>query len=384
MVGASRSATGHPILLGGPQAGYFVAADPHGRTSCTAPTIHARGATLPRLSLLVVMGRTQDYAWTPTAGGSDMIDTYVEELCEPDGTRAASEESRYYEFDGKCVEMDRRTSGPRPRRRSSSATCCPTSSSSAPSTGPVLARGKIGDKPVAGRRKRSTYGKELDPAVSILKLNRNEAQDGQDFVSIFEESHNLSTNWSYADDHEIAYVHGGLYPRRPGRGRIRTCPVWGTGQWEWAKGADGQDEYLGREEVPHEVGAQARLLRLVEQPPGAALGASDAQWGWSSIYRAKMLEDSIRAQAPGTITPTRLVQMMEKAGLTDMRGELRPARWRCGSSRPAPEPGPREQQDDRAAARVGRPRDAAPRRRQGRHLRPRRRRRRSWTPGGRR
>ena len=47
VVGASRSATGHPILIGGPQAGYFspqILMD----YELHSPTIHARGAGLPR------------------------------------------------------------------------------------------------------------------------------------------------------------------------------------------------------------------------------------------------------------------------------------------------------------------------------------------------
>ena len=107
VVGARRSATGRPILLGGPQAGYFspqILMD----YELHSPTIHARGAGFPGLSTLVVLGRTQDYAWTPTAGGSDMIDTYVEKLCSPGGG-PATEQSRYYEFKGKCIAMDRRT-----------------------------------------------------------------------------------------------------------------------------------------------------------------------------------------------------------------------------------------------------------------------------------
>ncbi len=317
VVGRSRSATGRPILLGGPQAGYFspeILMD----EELHSPTIHARGGSFPGLNALIVLGRTQDYAWTPTAGGSDMIDTYAEKLCSPLGV-PASENSRYYEFEGKCVEMDRQT-------LRSAADAPPAIRDQVPDIivertvhGPVLARGRIGDTPVAIATKRSSYGKELDAAVSILKMNRNEARTGQDFVSIFRESHNLSTNWSYANDHEIAYVHGGLYPRRPANVDL-DLPVWGTGQWEWKKGADGQDEFLGREEVPYEVAPKRDYFVSWNNRPAPGWGASDAQWGWSSIYRAKMLEDAILAEPKGTITPTRLVQMMEKAGLTDIRG----------------------------------------------------------------
>jgi acyl-homoserine lactone acylase PvdQ len=312
VVGASRSSTGHPILIGGPQAGYFspqILMD----YELHSPTIHARGAGFPGLSAIVVMGRTQDYAWTPTAGGSDMIDTYVEKLCDPNGG-APAKDSRFYEFKGKCIAMDRRTI-----REAPPGAPYPDIVVERTVHGPVMSRGTLGGNPIAVSSKRSSYGKELDSAVSILKMNRNEARTGAEFVSIFRESHNLSTNWSYANDHEIAYVHGGLYPERP-RSLDPDLPVWGTGQWEWKKNAAGEDVYLGREQVPYEVAPKRDYFVSWNNRPAPGWGSADAQWGHSSIYRAKLLEDAILAEKPGTIDPVRLVQMMEKAGLTDLRG----------------------------------------------------------------
>ena len=310
VVGASRSATGRPILLGGPQAGYFspqILMD----YELHSPTIHARGAGFPGLSTLVVIGRSQEYAWTPTAGGSDMIDTYVEKLCSPVGG-PVTEESRYYEYKGECLEMDRRTI-----RSASSAPAeirdrVPDIVVERTVHGPVMARGRVGDMPVAITRKRSTYLKELDPAISILKMNRGEARTGRDFVRIFHESHNLSTNWSYANDHEIAYVHGGLYPKRPAA-VDPDLPVWGTGEWEWED---------GWEESPSEVAPRRDFFVSWNNRPAPGWASSDAQWGWGSLHRGRLMEEAITGEPPGTITPTRLVQVMEHAGLTDLRGRF--------------------------------------------------------------
>jgi acyl-homoserine lactone acylase PvdQ len=312
VVGASRTTNGRPLLLGGPQAGYFspqILLD----YEIHSPTIHARGAGFPGLSVIVVMGRTQNYAWTPTAGGSDMIDTYVEKLCNPDGG-AVDEDSRFYEFKGKCIAMDRRT-----LRQAPAGAPYPDLIAERTVHGPVVSRATLKGKPVAVSQKRSSYGKELDSAVSILKMNRDEAKTGGDFVSIFRESHNLSTNWSYVNDHEIAYVHGGLYPVRP-KTVDPDLPVWGTGEWEWKTDADGNDVYLGREQVPYEVAPKRDYFVSWNNRPAPRWNSSDAQWGHSSIYRAKLLEDAILAQKPHSIDPVRLVQMMEQAGLTDLRG----------------------------------------------------------------
>jgi acyl-homoserine lactone acylase PvdQ len=334
VVGASRTTNGRPLLLGGPQAGYFspeILMD----YEIHSPTIHARGAGFPGLSTIVVMGRTQDYAWSPTAGGSDMIDTYVEKLCDPNGG-APGEDSRYYEFKGKCIAMDRRT-----LRQAPPGAPYPDLIAERTVHGPVVARSTLKGIPVAVSQKRSTYGKEIDAAVSILKMNRDEAKTGDDFVTIFRESHNLSTNWSYVNDHEIAYVHGGLYPIRP-KSVDPDLPVWGTGQWEWKTDEHGNDVYLGREQVPYEVAPKRDYFVSWNNRPAPGWNGSDAQWGWSSIYRAKLLEDAILAQKPHSIDPVRLVQMMEQAGLTDLRGRyVLPLALRV--LEPANGVGPREQ-----------------------------------------
>ena len=90
--------------------------------------------------------------------------------------------------------------------------------------------------------------------------------------------------------------------------------MWGTGEWEW------EDGFLGREEVPYEVAPKRDFFVSWNNRPAPGWGGSDAQWGWSSIYRAKLLQDAIEGEPPGTITPTRLAQLMEQAGLTDLRG----------------------------------------------------------------
>jgi acyl-homoserine lactone acylase PvdQ len=320
VIDGERSATGHPILLGGPQAAYFspqILLD----YELHSPTISARGAGFPGLSLLVVMGRTGDYAWTPTAGGSDMIDTYLVELCEPDGS-APSQRSYHYVFDGECREMDRRVV----RTVADDAPVdlpgielLPDIYAERTVHGPVVARGEVGDVPVAVARKRSTYLKEVDPAISILRMNRNEATTAEDFVDIFIESHNLSTNWAYASRDEIGYVHGGLYPVRPPTVHP-DFPVWGDGRFEWETDADGEDRWLPKERWPHETNPGRGFFVSWNNRVAQDWGSADAQWGFSSVYRGDLLEDPIAAAEPGSLGLVEMVQIMEQAGLTDLRG----------------------------------------------------------------
>jgi hypothetical protein len=340
VIDGTISTSGHPILLGGPQAGYF---DPQilVENELHGDRIHARGAGFPGMGF-VVIGRNANAAWTPTAGGSDMIDIYVEELCEPSGG-AATEDSLHYLYNGSCVAMDRRV-----HRTLDAAPIGLPGRELLPEIivertvhGTVVARGKIGDKPVAVSRKRSTYMKELDAAICILRLNRNEVPNGETFVREFTRSMNLSTNWTYANANEIAYVHGGLYPVRPA-GAHPDLPVWGTGNYEWRRdpglahverikdpATDNDDVYLSDlaspEQLslhPHEVRPERHYIVSWNNRPAPDWSASDADWGWSSIYRADLLEDLVQNEiaAGRKISPTRLVQIMEHAGLSDLRG----------------------------------------------------------------
>ena len=96
--------------------------------------------------------------------------------------------------------------------------------------------------------------------------------------------------------------------------------MWGTGEWEWETDAAGQRRLPRPRRGAARGGPAARLLvswNNGRRPAGRRPTPSGAA---SSIYRAKLLEDAILAEKPRTITPVRLVQMMEKAGLTDLRG----------------------------------------------------------------
>ena len=60
-----------------------------------------RASACPGLAMYILIGRTQDYAWSLTSADHDVRDVFAEQLCEPDGsppTRA----SDHYLFKGEC------------------------------------------------------------------------------------------------------------------------------------------------------------------------------------------------------------------------------------------------------------------------------------------
>ncbi len=96
VVSGKYTASGHPIAVFGPQTGYF-APQLLMLQEIQGPGISARGASFAGLSMYVELGRGQDYSWSATTSGQDIIDTYAVELCQDD---------YHYLFHGTCTAMD--------------------------------------------------------------------------------------------------------------------------------------------------------------------------------------------------------------------------------------------------------------------------------------
>ncbi len=142
-------------------------------------------------------------------------------------------------------------------------------------------------------------------------------------------------------------MHGGLYPIRPEEVHP-DFPVWGTGEWEWARDSHGKDRFLAVH--PHAINPDRHFEVSWNNRPAPDWAASDANWGHSAQYRANLLEDQIRRQAPGTVSPVRMVQMMEQAGLSDLRGtNVLPLALRVLEAGPAPSPAAAAARDALAA-----------------------------------
>ena len=214
VVSAAESASGKPLAVFGPQVSYFspqilVEQDVH------APTIDARGAAFPGVNLYVQLGRGQDYSWSATSAGQDIIDTFALELCEPDG-RAPAIDSSHYRFRGAClpIEVLEQTN----RWTSTLADPTPaghqTLRALRTKLGLVTARATIAGKPVIYTRLRSTYLHEIDSARGFSDFNDPaKMRDARDFQRAAAKI-GYTFNWLYADDRDIAYFNSGDNPQR--------------------------------------------------------------------------------------------------------------------------------------------------------------------------
>ena len=144
MVGASRSLTGHPLFVGGPQIGYFYP----GLTleaDIAYPGVQARGATSAGFAGNILIGRGQDDVWSLTSAGSDLVDEFAETLCGGSRTK--------YLYKGHCLKMKRIDAG---TIKGSGRVVYETTVH-----GPVVGYAKVAGKTVAISRKRASFGEDI-------------------------------------------------------------------------------------------------------------------------------------------------------------------------------------------------------------------------------
>jgi Penicillin amidase len=102
IAGHKHSADGHPLAVMGPQLGYYypeivMQGDLHGGG------IDARGIIAP-ISPYVFIGRGRDFAWSLTSADSENEQQFLDQLCNPNGSRP-TRDSTHYMYKGRCRAM---------------------------------------------------------------------------------------------------------------------------------------------------------------------------------------------------------------------------------------------------------------------------------------
>ena len=360
LVRGDKTEDGGPIAVMGPQVGYWMPQvlmeqDIHCIGTCAGgPDIDASGATFPGVSLYVLLGHGPDFAWSATSAGQDIIDTFAEPLCEPDGTEPTID-STHYLYRDECLPMETLTNAqtitPNPGDDCEGGTTCGAYVLTAYRTvhGIVYGRATVNGKPVAYARSRSSYFHEADSARAFMALNANSSgprcgtapantpchvSSVEDFQRAMYKM-NLTFNWFYADNQDIGYFNSGDNPVRA-RGTDPNFPTWGGGRWDWQgfdpilRDANGNRisglntaKYTAFSEHPQVINQEYITSWNNKQAPG--FRAADDNWGFGSVYRSEPLDQGIEAalaQDDGTgglLNAADLVKAMEEAGSVDLR-----------------------------------------------------------------
>ncbi|MFF5440233.1 penicillin acylase family protein [Streptomyces achromogenes] len=311
VVSGKHTASGHPIAVFGPQTGYF-APQLLLLQEIQGPGISARGASFAGLSMYVELGRGQDYAWSATTSGQDIIDTYAVELCQDD---------YHYLFHGTCTAMEKieQKNAWKPTVADGTAAGSYTMRVWRTAYGPVAYRATVGGKKVAYTTLRSSYLHEADSIIGFQMLNDPDYVKGpQDFQNAARHI-NYTFNWFYADSQHTAYYNSGDNPVRAS-GVDADFPVWAAPAYEWRgwDPAGNTADYTPASAHPNSVDQDYYISWNNKQAKGYAA----APWGDGRVHRGTLLDDRVKSLvAAGGVTRAQLTRAMADAGLADLRAE---------------------------------------------------------------
>jgi acyl-homoserine lactone acylase PvdQ len=295
LVTGARSANGHPLMVAGPQIGYYypgltMEIDLHG------PGIDARGVSAATIGYILI-GRSEDYAWSLTSAGLDIIDTYVETLCGGSDTK--------YEYKGRCVDMQPFDAGVlkgTPDQRISFDKTV---------HGPVVGYATVHGRKVAITRKRASEGRDALDLLLYRDLTLGNVHNVNDFFRAADQSPQTFNSF-YLDDRDIGVFTSGQIPIRPSN-VDPGLPIDGRGNEEW------------QGFVPanlHPQGTNPPNGQIVNWNNKTIAGyqAPDDNWSLGAEQRVQLLTNNLGTANGQTLES--LTAAMNKAATQDVREML--------------------------------------------------------------
>ncbi len=292
VVSGGLTASGSPILLGGPQTGmalpsFFYQVGLHGGG------YDASGVTVPG-GAGIVIGRTAGAAWTITSGITDNTDIFIEQL-NPSN-------AKQYSYRGSFRDMDCRTETFTPAAQpSQNVEFCRTVH------GPVIA--SYPSEQIAFSQQLYFFGREGQSATGLLSLGF--ATSFKSFQRTIDKVE-ASLNCMYGDNKgNIAYFHRGLLPGGPSAVGPR-LPLPGTGEAETRQLTEGR-------RMPTAVNPALGYIAQWNNKPIKGWPADDQRELWGGVDRVQVLLDQLAAAkaAHHPITAADVAGYMKTAATTD-------------------------------------------------------------------
>ncbi len=293
LVSGKRSATHHPIMVAGPQIGYFYP----GLTlemDLEGPGISQRGAMSAPFPGYIFIGRSQDSAWSLTSAGLDQIDTYVETLCGHSVHR--------YMFDGKCRKMEYFDAGALGGSDPHEVTFYRTVH------GPVFGYARVHGRLVALSTKRASYGKDTLDLLFYHDLAHGLVHNVHQFFHAADQTPQ-TFNSLYVDNKDIGVFTSGLVPIRPSNADP-ALPINGTGHEEWRG-------WVPFKNHPQGINPPSGEIVNWNNRPEAGYEAPDDNWSLGAIQRVDLLLHNLGHG--NNLTPARVTSAMNEAATQDVR-----------------------------------------------------------------
>ena len=340
VVSGSDSASGHPVAVFGPQTGYF-APQLLMLEEIQAPGLSARGVAFSGLNFYVEMGRGPSYAWSATSGEQGTADTFAVKLCNTDGTPATTSSTSYLD-NGVCTPMQK-------LEQSDSWSPTVADGTAAGSYDLVMYRtdyglvdytGTIDGAPVAYTVQRSTYMHEAVSAIGFEMFNDPSVMSTPAGFESAASKVGYDFNWFYVNDAHTAYYNSGLNPVRA-TGTDPNLPIWGTPANQWVGWDPATDTSQDTPPAAHPNATDQDYFVSWNNKQAQDYSAADGNFSYGPVQRVDLLDQGISSYlATGAkFTRASLVQVMEQAAVTDLRGkEVLPLLLQVINSQPVTDP----------------------------------------------
>ncbi|MFA5943867.1 MAG: penicillin acylase family protein, partial [Candidatus Thermoplasmatota archaeon] len=270
LIGAEHTATGQPMMFGGPQMGYYKPPVPY------QIGLHGAGYDAVGIGVTsapgIVIGRTPTFAWSVTSGADDQVDTVVVELDPADDHR--------YLWDGVSEPMECRFEV---HRVLPSAGFPDAPQVAVQEICRVRGMPVVSWDPAAGlawAQKVTTRGKELDGAWMWLGLARQTNLEGfMGQLATFP----FTFNYLYAGPEGIAYIHTGDVPLRDPTLDPRFPALGGS-----AHGWRGEAVGLGLQTSI--INPSTGYVAQWNNAPAKGWRTGDGLQNWGSVHRVQLLD----------------------------------------------------------------------------------------------
>ena len=186
MIPRRLSSDGRALAAMGPQVGYY-SPQIFSEYELHGGGIDAEGVTFPGASPWPLIGHGIDFAWSGTSANGDNEDTFVERLCNPNGSRP-SRSSTHYRYRGRCIQFrmrDQTVTTPYSVLNPTSPPEKITYRTMRSVHGPVFAFARVHGAPVALSKAKAVDFHELSAALPFMHLAENQATSARSFQRIF-------------------------------------------------------------------------------------------------------------------------------------------------------------------------------------------------------
>jgi acyl-homoserine lactone acylase PvdQ len=293
LVGAKRSETGRPLFVAGPQVGYFFP-EFFAEMELAGAGFAVRGAVFPGVPL-VLIGRGPDFAWSATSSQADSLDLFAETLCDDDF---------HYLYRGQCEPMRRFIAGTLKAQGQPDQQIAYYETTH----GPLIGYARVAGKRVAISVQRSTRGRELLSTRAFYDLNTARVSSAKDFLTTMN-GVELSFNWFYADDRDIAMFSSGRLPIRA-TDTDPALPTVGNGNYDWRGFVPFSGHARG-------INPPSGAILNWNNRPAPNVGAADSNFSYGSVHRVELLRTPVSSRKRHSLAT--LTGAMNRAATQDLR-----------------------------------------------------------------